>query len=147
MERELDMQVGMLSYHRRVLVESGMLRSEPEGNHLRYFTSEGFILTDRKVLGYLRNPSTRAILMHAIDRGPISFIDLQSLTGLSKSTLSYHLKRLSGAGLVSLSRGNRVTVKVADPEKVINLLVWVREEVEGDAAGTLIDVWNRLTEK
>jgi len=147
MERELGMQVGMLSYHLRVLTEAGMVRAEQEGNHLRYFPSEGFILTDRKLLAYLRNRSTRAILLHTLDRGSVSFSELVTLTGVSKSTLSYHLKRMSATGLVTMSRGNTTTVRVVDPEKVMNLLIWVREDVEQDAADALIDVWNRLRER
>lgn len=147
MERELGMQVGMLSYHLRVLTEAGMVRAEQEGNHLRYFPSEGFILADRRVLAYLRNRSTRAILLHTLDRGSVSFSDLVTLAGVSKSTLSYHLKRMSAAGLLTISRGDVTTVRVTDPEKMINLLVWVKEDVEKDAADALIDVWSRLRER
>lgn len=145
MERELDMQVGMLSYHLRVLVEAGMVRSEPEGNHVRYFPVEGFIMADRRAMGFLRNRSTRGLLLHLLDRGEVSFSELLSLAGLSKSTLSYHLKRMSAASLISVTRGEAMTVRLSDPEKVANLLVWVREDVERDAVDSLIQVWDRLS--
>lgn len=144
MERELGMQVGMLSYHLRVLTEAGMIRAEQEGNHLRYFIAEGFILNDRKALSYLRNRTTRAILIHTLDRGSVVFNELLGLLGISKSTLSYHLKRLSAVGLVVIRKGEAMTISAADPERLVNLLVWVREEVERDSADALVDVWNRL---
>ncbi len=147
MERELEMQVGMLTYHLRVLTDAGMVRTEQEGNHIRYFPSDGFVLTDRKVLSYLRNHSTRAILMHALDRGSIGFGELVELTGVSKSTLSYHLKRMHAAGLIVVTKGDSTAVSVADPEQLTNLLVWVKEDLERDSADALIDVWNRLRDR
>ncbi|HOE53245.1 MAG TPA: helix-turn-helix domain-containing protein [Methanomassiliicoccales archaeon] len=147
MERELGLQVGTLSYHLGILTEAGMVRAEPEGNHVRYFPSEGFILNDRRTLAYLRSRTTRAILMHILDQGTVSFQGLMALVKVSKSTMSYHLKRLASAGLIKVSKGEETMVSAADPVRLTNLLVWVREDVERDAADALIDVWNRLTER
>lgn len=144
MERELGMQVGMLSYHLRVLTEAGMIRAEQEGNHLRYFPADGFVLNDRKALSHLRNRTARAILIHVLDRGSIGFSELLILVRVSKSTLSYHLKRLAAAGLIKMNKGDGTVISAADPDRLINLLVWVREDVERDSADALIDVWNRL---
>jgi len=147
LERDLGMQVGMLSYHLRVLTEAGLIRAEPEGNHLRYFLSNGFILNDRKALSYLRNRTSRAILIHVLDRGPIGFSDLLEPLEVTKSTLSYHLKRLAAAGLIMIKKGDGMTVSAIDPERLVNLLVWVREDLERDSADALVDVWNRLNER
>lgn len=147
MERELGMQVGMLTYHLRVLTEAGMIRAEQEGNHIRYFPVDGFILNDRKALSHLRNRTSRAILIHVLDRGSVGFNDLLGPVGVSKSTLSYHLKRLAAAGLVVIIKGDGTTISVADPERLVNLLVWVREDLERDSADALVDVWNRLVER
>jgi len=147
MERELGMQVGMLSYHLRVLSEAGMIRAEQEGNHLRYFPADGFILNDRKALSYLRNRTSRVILIHVLDKGSIGFSELLAPVGVSKSTLSYHLKRLAAAGLIMMRKGDGTSVSAADPERLVNLLVWVKEDVERDSADALVDVWNRLNER
>jgi predicted transcriptional regulator len=147
MERELGMQVGVLTYHLKVLMDAGMVRMEEEGNHQRYFPAEGFIFTDRKIISYLRNRSARAILMYSMDRGSISFSDLLALMGTSKSTLSYHLKRLSSAGLIIISKAGEMSVTVSDPKKMADLLVWVAEDLERDSADALIDIWNKLREK
>lgn len=147
LERELGMQVGMLSYHLRVLAEAGMVRAEQEGNHLRYFPSDGFILNDRKALSYLRNRTSRAILIHLLDRGSMGFTELLGPVGVSKSTLSYHLKRLAAAGLITVKKGEGMTVTAKDPERLVNLLVWVREDLERDSADALVDIWNRLNER
>jgi predicted transcriptional regulator len=147
MERELGMQVGMLTYHLRVLAEAGMIRAEQEGNHLRYFPADGFVLNDRRALSHLRNRTSRAILIHVLDRGSAGFSEILGLVGVSKSTLSYHLKRLAAAGLVTLKKGEVMSISAVDPERLVNLLVWVREDLERDSADALVDVWNRLNER
>jgi DNA-binding transcriptional ArsR family regulator len=66
---------------------------------------------------------------------------------ISKSTLSYHLKRLSAVGLITVGKGGGTMVSVNDPEKLAGLLVWVGGDVERDAADALVDVWNRLRDR
>jgi predicted transcriptional regulator len=147
MERELGIQVGVLTYHLRILVEAGMVRSEEEGNHLRYFPANDFVMGDRKVLSFLRNRPSRIILLYVLDRGEISFSELHSLLAISKSTLSYHLKRLSEAGIIIVHKSGGTTVTTVDPRKLINMLVWVEGDIRKDSADALIDVWNRLQGK
>lgn len=143
-ERESGLQVGVLTYHLRVLTEAGMVRTVEEGNHLRYFLADGFILTDRRTIAHLRNRSTRALLMNVLDKGTIDFKELRSALGISKSTLSYHLKRLSSAGIVLVTKDDGTKISIVDPIGTINMLVWVAEDIERDSADALIDIWDRL---
>ncbi len=147
MERGLDMELGMLSYHLKVLVDAGMVRTEQEGNHLRYFSTGAVNPTDIKSISYLKNRSTRAILLFVLDKGSIRYCELAPLVGISKSTLTYHIKRLVLAELVKVSDDQEKVICLTDPNKIMRLLIWVREDVERDSADALIEVWNRLTER
>lgn len=146
-ERELGMGIGMLTYHLKVLTDAGMIRTEREGNHIRYFLSNDFVPRDRKALSYLRNRSSRNILIHALDRGAVGLGQMSELTGLSPSTLNYHLKRLASAGLIVMNREGGITVSAAKPDELINMLVWVREDIEKDPAEALTAAWDRLRVK
>jgi predicted transcriptional regulator len=143
-ERELGMGIGMLTYHLKVLVDAGMIRTEKEGNHIRYFISNSFIPQNQRTLSYLRNRSSRIILIHTLDRDSVSLPQLSDLTGLSPSTLNYHLKRLSSAGLIMVLKEEHITVSVVNPEEMLNMLVWVREEIEKDPVEIMTEVWDRL---
>ncbi|MHC1679872.1 MAG: winged helix-turn-helix transcriptional regulator [Methanomassiliicoccales archaeon] len=145
MERGLDMEMGMLSYHLKVLVDAGMVRTDQEGNHVRYFSSEGVNPTDIKSISYLKNRPTRAILMFVLDKGTIKYYELAPLVGISKSTLTYHIKRLVIAGMIKVSDDQEKSICLSDPDKIMRLLILVREDVERDSADALIEVWNRLT--
>ncbi|MCK7510452.1 MAG: helix-turn-helix domain-containing protein [Desulfobacterales bacterium] len=73
MERGLDMELGMLSYHLKVLVDAGLVRTEQEGNHVRYFSTEAVHPSDIRSISYLKNRPTRAILMFVLDKGSIRY--------------------------------------------------------------------------
>jgi len=104
-------------------------------------------LADSKTLSYLKNRQTRTILMFVLDKGTIRYSELVPLTGASKSTVTYHLKRLTSAGLVQVSDDRGKVISLTDPNRIMKLLLWVREDVERDAADVLIDIWNRLNER
>jgi len=147
MERDLGMEVGMLSYHLKVLVDVGMVRMEQEGNHVRYFATDTVPLADSRALSYLKNRPTRTILMFVLYNGAIRYSELVPLTGASKSTLTYHLKRLESAGIVQISEDRSKTISLVDPNKIMKLLLLVQEDVERDSADALIEIWNRLKER
>jgi predicted transcriptional regulator len=146
MERGLNMELGMLSYHLKVLVEAGVVRTEQEGNHVRYFSTDAVHPTDIKAISYLKNRPTRAILMFVLDKDSIRYAELATLVEISKPTLTYHIKRLVSAGLVKVSDDKEKRICLADPSKITRLLILVREDIERDSADALIEVWNRLTE-
>jgi predicted transcriptional regulator len=102
-ERELGMGIGMLTYNLKVLVDAGMIRTEKEGNHLRYFVSNDFMPQNRKMLSYLRNRSSRMILIHALDLARLP-VTAEQLTGLSPSTVNFHLKAPLLA-MITIQRG------------------------------------------
>jgi predicted transcriptional regulator len=147
MERDLGMELGSLSYHLKVLVDAGMLRTEQEGNHVRYFCAEAIHPTDIRALSYLKNRPTRAILLFVLDKGTIQYSELSPLVEISKSTLTYHLKRLVSAGLIQVSNDRTKTITLVDPHKITKLLLWVRDDVNRDSADNLIEIWNRLIER
>jgi len=144
MERELGMGVGMLTYHLRVLTEAGIIRVEKEGNHLRYFRSDDLHLEDRRTLSYLRDGPSRVILVYILDNGSVSVSQLKALTGMSSSTIYYHLKKLSSVGLVAISKGESITASFLDPDRMINMLLLVKEDIEKDPAEALTSAWDRL---
>jgi len=147
MERGLDMELGMLSYHLKVLADAGMVITVQEGNHVRYFSTDALHPTDIRSISYLKNRSTRAILLFVLDKGSIKYCELAPLVGVSKSTLTYHIKRLVSADLIKVSDDQEKRICLADPIKIMRLLIWVRDDVERDSADALLEVWNRLTER
>jgi predicted transcriptional regulator len=145
MERDLGMQPGLLAYHLDYLEKRQLLRAEDDGYRKRYFPSDRFRLKDRKVVSLLRLESPRRILMHLLMSGSTSFGQLQTAMGVSKSTLSYHLKRLTEAGVVRARRVEReTTYSVDEPEEVADILISIKESLESDVVDRFVDIWRKL---
>ena len=147
MERGLDMQPGLLSYHLDYLEKRRLVRSEDDGHRRMYFLMDRFIEKDRRTLGALRQESPRKILMHLLVNGPTSFQDLQGVMGVAKSTLSYHLKRLRSIKVVDVTKLEKEMVyRVEDADRVADLLIGIQESLSLDAVDRFADIWNELGE-
>lgn len=146
MERSLSMQPGVLSYHLDLMEKKGLIRSESDGYIKRYFPAEKFRQRDRRIVSFLRQPSPRKILMHLLVNGSSSFQALMNAAGISKSTLSYHLKKLTGMGIVLAQRMEReIFYSVENPDEVANLLITLQESLESDAVDSFVDIWKKLS--
>ena len=148
MERALDMQPGLLSYHLDYLEKRNLVRAEDDGHRKMYFIMDRFIEKDRRTLGALRQESPRRILMHLLVNGPTSFQNLQMEMGLAKSTLSYHLKRLRGIRVIEVTKMEKEMVyRVDDADRVADLLIGIQESLSSDAVDRFADIWNKLGER
>lgn len=146
MERSLDMQPGLLSYHLDHLERKQLLRIEDDGYRKRYFASTDFRLKDRKTISLLRLESPRRILIHLLVNGSTPFKDLQGSVGVSKSTLSYNLKKLTKAGIVLVERSEREMVyRVGDRDEVADILVVLQDSLQNDAVDRFVDIWRKLS--
>jgi predicted transcriptional regulator len=147
MERALDMQPGLLSYHLDYLEKRKLVRAEDDGHRKMYFIMDRFIEKDRRTLGALRQESPRRILMHLLVNGPTSFQNLQTEMGVAKSTLSYHLKRLQGIRVIEVTKMEKEMVyRVDDADRVADLLIGIQESLSSDAVDRFADIWNKLGE-
>jgi predicted transcriptional regulator len=148
MERALDMQPGLLSYHLDYLEKRKLVRAEDDGHRKMYFIMDRFIEKDRRTLGALRQESPRRILMLLLVNGPSSFQNLQTEMGLAKSTLSYHLKRLRGIRVIEVTKIEKEMVyRVDDADRVADLLIGIQESLSSDAVDRFADIWNKLGER
>ena len=147
MERELGMAIGLLSYHLDQLEKKGLVRSEDDGYRKRYFPVEGFRLRDRRYTTFLRQKAARNIILLLLDRKEMRFQGIQREIGVSKSTLSYHLKRLVDGGVVGERKVEREKhYTLSEPEAVVDAFLMLRGSMEGDAVDRFTEIWKSLRE-
>jgi predicted transcriptional regulator len=145
MEKELDMQPGLLAYHLDKLKKGGLVRSEDDGYRTRYFPAEGFLLKDRKTVGLLRQIQLRKIMLLVLEREMVCFQDLQVAIGVSKSTLSHHLKKLTRGEVLVAKKVDRETFYHAtDPDFIIVLLIKLDDDKTMDAEDRFAEIWRNL---
>jgi len=144
MERELGDGGGDAHLSSQSADGSGDHKGGEGGEPSPLFRSDDLHLEDRRTLSYLRDGPSRVILVYILDNGSVSVSQLKALTGMSSSTIYYHLKKLSSVGLVAISKGESITASVPDPDRMINMLLLVKEDIEKDPAEALTSAWDRL---
>jgi predicted transcriptional regulator len=146
MERELQMQPGVLQYHLRVLEEMRLITAEGDGFRRRYFVSSEIPLRERKILSMLKLETPRRILMYLLQHPQSSFEELRGQFGFSKSALTFQMKRLMAAGLISAEKQKQGTVySVVNPEEVARVLITYRVTFLDRLVDSFVDSWLRLS--
>lgn len=145
LERALGMSTGMLTYHLDYLARAGLIRVEDAGYRKHYFVAAQFRPEERGVIALLRQTIPRRILIALLTSGSSSFQELLGTFGVAKSTLSFHLHKLTAAGLLSVRREEREHHYTVDrPDEVARLLIAIKESVADDAVERFVALWNRL---
>ena len=141
----LGMSTGMLSYHLMYLEREGMLKSETDGHRKRYFIARAFMEAQRRILGVLRQGVPRKIVVEILLHSERTFSQLREATGVSKSTLSYHLQKMMARDLLLRYRRERESVfAIKDMDEVTRLLVANRQSFHDDAVDRFADLWVKL---
>ena len=137
------MSTGMLSYHLDVLERRGLLKVEQQSHRKRYFIARAFADAQRHILAVLRERVPRRIVLDILLHGQRSFAELHAAMGVSKSTLSYHLKKLLQRGILVRSRRGRESVFVIrDLDEVSKLLVENRRSFQDEVVDRFVE--NRM---
>jgi predicted transcriptional regulator len=145
MERELGLQTGVLSYHLDYMEKRQILRAQDDGYYKRYFPADRFHLRDRKVISVLMQPAPRKILIFILVHGPSTFNQLLQEMSCAKSTLSYHLGRMTKREILSVEKREKESwYDVKDADATADLLIALRESLECDAVDRFVEIWEEL---
>jgi predicted transcriptional regulator len=145
MERELGLQTGVLSYHLDYMVKRQILKTQDDGYHKRYFPADRFHLRDRRTISVLLQPAPRKILIFILIHGPSTFSQLLNEMSCAKSTLSYHLGRMTRRDILSVEKREKESwYSVKDADATADLLIALRESLECDAVDRFVQIWEEL---
>jgi predicted transcriptional regulator len=141
---ELDYAQGTLQYHLRWLADEGVVEVSDDGQYTRYYPAGAeFDEGDRAVMNALRREYSRRILAHLVTVGPLSTTALSERLGKARSTVSWHLSKLSDADLVRKERdGRSVVYEVSDPDRVAYLYTIHRRSFTDKVVDRLLGLWD-----
>ena len=144
-ERALALSVGDLQYHLHQLEKSGLISPHDDGKRKRYFVNREVQFIDRAVLSILKMKTPRRIVMHILLHPDASFKEILAEFSFTKGALSFHLKRLVNAGIILKGKRERESVyKVADQERISQMLITYRSGIMDEALDGFIDVWTKI---
>lgn len=143
--RDLEIPMGTLEYHLHYLVKADLLTTRQDPRYTRYFATGGISRRDKDVLALLRQKVPRQIAAHLLLEPGSSHGALLAKFALAPSTLSFHIKKLLAAGLVSQEKVGRENLyRVIEPELVGRVLITHKESFFDDVIDRFAEVWQGL---
>ncbi|MBI2078262.1 MAG: helix-turn-helix domain-containing protein [Euryarchaeota archaeon] len=145
LQRELSMPIGTLEYHLYQMEREGLLVTREDGRFKAYFTQENLDRRDRDFLYYLRQEMPRRIALEVANEPGVRFQALVGRLPISASTLSFHLKKLLHAEIVSEEPiGREKAYRCPDADRVKKLIVQYRATFVDDVVDRFADAWLNL---
>ncbi|MFC7229472.1 winged helix-turn-helix transcriptional regulator [Salinirubellus salinus] len=138
--RALDLAPGQVQYHLRRL--EWVVAADLYGQ--THYYPPGYDADERRALALLRRETAADVVAVLLEAGALPATDVAERVGIARSTLSWHLDRLTEAELVRDDRDarNRVVLSLVDPEGTARLL----RRAEPSTPGRLVDRFTRLVD-
>jgi predicted transcriptional regulator len=143
LERRLKLVVGSLQYHLQCLEKKNLIRTQIDGDYVRYFTKDQRLNeTDRKILSLLRRSGCRHILIQLLNNPDLNNKQLSQALGLSPSTISWNLNILIEAGIIDRKKTGRISnFTIVDPSNVSKLIICYKESFLDTLVDGFIEMW------
>ena len=113
---------GVLSYHLSALERANAIRVNRESRMTRYYPLS---VSDKEsaILKFVRHEPVRQILLFILEHDMCTFNEIVDHTGKAPSTVSSHLKRLRGAGIILIRHGEyHQLYRVAEGDLIAEVL-------------------------
>ena len=113
---------GVLSYHLSALERANVIKVNRESSITRYYRVN---VSDKEssILKFVRHEPIRQILLFILEHELCTFNEIVDHTGKAPSTVSSHLKRLRGAGIVLVRHGEyHQLYRVAEGDLIVEVL-------------------------
>ena len=113
---------GVLSYHLSALERANVIKVNRESRITRYYPVN---VSDREsaILKFVRHEPIRQILLFILEHDMCTFNEIADHTGKAPSTVSSHVKRLRGAGIVLVRHSeNHQLYRVAERDLIAEVL-------------------------
>ena len=106
--RNTGLSRGSVNYHLALLAITGKITTLRTHGDISYFENSGkYSPAEQKVLKYLRGETERRILSTLLAAPRATRSDLEEILSLSGPTVTWHMKRLSDDGMVTIAKDGR----------------------------------------
>ncbi|MFO7792473.1 MAG: ArsR family transcriptional regulator [Candidatus Saliniplasma sp.] len=144
-QNDLDLSIGQAEYHLNFLEGKGILSSKKIGNKKRYFVDDEVDYPDRNIISILRQKIPRQILIKLLNEEEAGFSEIFKDVDISKSTLSFHLKKLKKRGLIDFKKeGRKMIYHCTEDKKIAQVLITYRSSFIDKAVDRFVDTWMEM---
>src|SRR5215211_1580493 len=110
---------GVLSYHLNCLNSSGRVQVHRVNNRVTRYFSHDVSTIESNSIGFLRQSTTRKIILYILEFEPWGFNDIVKYTKKVPSTVSWHLSRLKNANIIKVRKQNELNYYEIGTDKFI----------------------------
>jgi predicted transcriptional regulator len=135
---------GVLTYHLAALEKSDVIKVDRQARTTRYYPVS---VSEKEsiVLKYVRHEPVRQIVLFMLDNDLCTFNEIVDHTGKAPSTVSSHLKRLKGDGIITVRYGEQYQLyRLADRELVVEVLSKYRASFADRVVDNYVDLMEEL---
>lgn len=137
----LGCSMGTTQYHLHRLEKEGKIFSKRNGFYKNYYTVGE--TQDLELMSILNLESPRKIILYLLQNEPCTHKQIADGVGLSSSTVSWHMKSLVTAEIVSLQYDGKFSVySLKNKEKVLPLLARYRSSTWNDMLSNMTEIFS-----
>lgn len=141
METALGLSVGDLQYHLGQLEKGGLVTTHDDGRRKGYFVASEVPYFDRGIISIIRMRTPRRIIIFLLTHRDATFGEILANFNFTKGALSFHLKRLVKADVITRGRREREsTFEVKEPERVSGLLITYKASIADEVLDGVVDL-------
>lgn len=141
-QRRTKIATGQLTYHLNYLQKVGLIKTENDGEYLRYYAHIQINDEDRRVLEFVRQKSIRHILLYLLENNNCNHDLLVKNLDIAPSTISWHLKKLIDANIVNKEVDGRKSIySINNPELIKKVLIKYKESFLDILVDRFIEMW------
>lgn len=117
----LTLPIGVVQYHLAVLAKGDLVSNRKDGRNKRFFRSKKFSNNEMKIISVLRHETAGKILTILNDEESASHGKLAQRLNISSQALTWQMKQLKEAGLVT-GQADGITVTYALDETYVQVV-------------------------
>ena len=144
-EKNLGLSIGVLEYHLSYLEKKDILSVEREGHRKRYFIREDVSYGDKATISILRQQTPRRVVIYLMLNPGSSFQEILAQFSMSKSTLSFHMKKITAAEIITSEKRGRETVyTVRDQENIARVILTYKASFLDSVVDHFAEIWDDI---
>jgi len=139
-DRNLDIPLGTIRYHLRVLEKRNLIVAKKEGKYKRYYAKGEVDKSDKNIMASLRKEIPRTIILFLMEFPGSTHTEINEALQVAPSTLSYHLKKLKKKSIVVNKDGQYF---VNDEKKIADLLILYQQTFLDSLVDRFVRLWSK----
>ncbi len=140
--RRLGISTGNLTYQLNYLVKHGIIIIVEDENLKRYYPSGKLNEKEKRILGVLRNETSRGLVLFVLLNPNSEFSKIAENFDLKLSKVSYYLNKLVDKEILrKVRKGRNVIYNVVDEVIVANVLITYKPTFMDAVVDSFIEAW------